>query len=533
MFLKRRSVFVLLLCLQIVSSVNSGEEATKNKSDSNSTFTKHTRRLKKTKTRSLKLTQNPKANLIALNDKGRFLKSYDIVTCDGYILNIFRTTFEIDEPKHKEFPVVLVPGLYQSSDRFVRQNTEHSLAFILQDLGYDVWLANVRGTKYGRRHLYLESETDESTQFFDYSYDEIGFYDIAVIVDYVLNDTRKEKVHYIGHSLGGTAFLVLNTIKPEFNNKFETAHLMAPIGYQNYFPNTNFTKEVDHFKEIFEDLIKSGKAEIFPPVKDDSKNFSVDECLGDKKYQNICEALKINELMGLEKYSNSKDKTRGGSIKLLAHLAQNIKYKTFNRWDYGEEENMNHYKIKQTPIYNISHITAPTMIVYSLNDEFVSPKDIKDMAKNMVKASTREVKRKDFKHQDFLLAPDVMETVYKDIIEDLRNTGRLHSEGVKELRKEHPNDDDEYEDDPSTIKPDNNGNTMKGPKNNMKLFIPPSVWMTILIWLPRLIIPIVLTLCLMIFFCCVKKFNVNFNVGMRGDKKSAKQRGEERENNSA
>ncbi|XP_063357721.1 lipase 1-like [Cydia amplana] len=533
MFLQRRSVFVLLLCLQIVSSFNSGEELAKNKSDRNSNFTQHTRRLKQTKTRTLKLTQNPKANLIALSDKGRFLKSYDIVTCDGYILNIFRTTFEIDNAKHKEFPVVLVPGLYQSSDRFVRQNTEHSLAFILQDLGYDVWLANVRGNKYGRRHLYLESETDERTQFFDFSYDEIGFYDIAVIVDYILNDTRKEKVHYISHSLGGTAFLILNSIKPDFNDKFETAHLMAPIGYQNYFPNENFTKEVDHFKEIYEDLIKSGKAEIFPPVKDDSKNFSVDDCLGNKTYQNICEELKIDELMGLEKHNNSKDKTRGGSIKLLAHLAQNIKYKTFNRWDYGEEGNMNHYKNKQAPIYNLNHITAPTMIIYSSNDEFVSPKDIENMAKNMAKASTREVKRKDFKHQDFLLAPDVMEAVYHDIIEDLRNKARLHSEGEKELRKEHPNDDDDYEDDPPTIKPDNDGNTLTDSKNNMKLFIPPSVWMMILIWLPRLIIPIVLALCFVIVFCCLKKFNVNFNVGMRGDKKAALKREEERYNNNA
>ncbi|XP_063395705.1 lipase 1-like [Cydia fagiglandana] len=520
MFIQRRSVFVLLLCLEMVSSFNSSEESAKNKSDSNSTFTHHTRFLKKTKTRTLKLMQNPKANLIALSDKGRFLKSYDVVTCDGYILNIFRTTFENDEPKHKEFPVVLVPGLYQSSDRFVRQNTEHSLAFILQDLGYDVWLANVRGNKYGRRHLYLDSETDERTKFFDFSYDEIGFYDVAVIVDYVLNDTHKEKVHYISHSLGGTAFLILNSIKPEFNNKFETAHLMAPIGYQNYFPNEKFTKEVDRFKEIYEDLIKSGKAEIFPPVKDESKNFSVDDCLGDKKYQNICEELKIDELMGLEKHNNSKDKTRGGSIKLLAHLAQNIKYKTFNRWDYGEEGNMDHYKIKQAPIYNLSHITAPTMIVYSSNDEFVSPKDIENMAKDMAKASTREVKRKDFKHQDFLLAPDVKETVYDDIIEDLRNTARLHWESEKELRKEHPNDDDDYVDDPTTIKPDNDGNTIKEPKNNMKLFIPPSVWMQILIWLPRLMIPIVLILCLVIFFCCLKKFDVNFNVGMRGDKKA-------------
>ncbi|XP_047985641.1 lipase 1-like [Leguminivora glycinivorella] len=432
MLLQRHTVLVLYLCLQIVSSFNAGEETAINKTEKN--LTQHARRLKKTKLRSLKLMQNPTANLIALDDKGRFLKSYDIVTCDGYILNIFRTTYQNEEPTRKEFPVILVPGLYQTSDIFVRQNTKNSLAFMLQDLGYDVWLANVRGNKYGRRHLYLESETDERTQFFDYTYDEIGFYDVAVIVDYILNDTRKEKVHYIGHSLGGTAFLILNAIKPEFNNKFQSAHLLAPIGYQNYFPNKNFMKEVDNFTEIFEDLIKNGKAEIFPPVKDENKSYSVGDCLGEEKYKNICEELQIDKLMGLEKENNSKDKTRGGSIKLLAHLAQTIKYKTFNRWDYGEEGNMKHYKVKEPPVYNISQITAPTKIIYASNDEFVSPKDIEDMAKSIAKASIREVTRKDFKHQDFLLAPDVLEIVYKDLEEDLKHIDRIHSEAEQEKK---------------------------------------------------------------------------------------------------
>ncbi|XP_063394893.1 lipase 3-like isoform X1 [Cydia fagiglandana] len=341
-------------------------------------------------------TNNPLTNRVQLtNDTGRYLNEYYVVINDQYIIKIFRLTYENYEIKSEKYPVLLVHGLFQSSDRFLQQRDNQSLAFKLQDFGYDVWLANFRGNKYGRRHTSFGDEIKDKAHFFNYSYEEIALQDIAATVDFILDNTKQEKIHYIGYSLGGTIFLVLNSMKQEYNNKFDTAHLLAPFGYQNYFPNKDLEVEASRCDEIYEKLLNVSTLEIFPyePSSTDIL-FSAEQCFGNNIYRNICNLLKINEAMGIQSQGNKINETRGGSIKQIVHLAQNVKSKRFSRWDYGEKENEDHYGTKEPPKYNLSVITVETKIIFAPYDEYVSPKDIADMAANMVNATTREIGRK-------------------------------------------------------------------------------------------------------------------------------------------
>lgn len=52
-----------------------------------------------------------------------------------------------------------------------------------------------------------------------------------------LAHTGEQKLHYVGHSQGGTVFLVLNSMKTEYNDKIASAHLLAGVGYMANFPN--------------------------------------------------------------------------------------------------------------------------------------------------------------------------------------------------------------------------------------------------------------------------------------------------------
>ncbi|CAL8098430.1 unnamed protein product [Orchesella dallaii] len=114
---------------------------------------------------------------------------------------------------------------HTSADWVINKPKEDSLGFHLSDRGYDVWLANERGNGYSMRHTSL---TPADPKFWDFSIDEIGFYDVPAIIDYVLNQTGHKKVHYTAFSLGSASLLAALAKRPEYNEKIHNAVLLAP-----------------------------------------------------------------------------------------------------------------------------------------------------------------------------------------------------------------------------------------------------------------------------------------------------------------
>lgn len=64
-------------------------------------------------------------------------------------------------------------------------NGDNSLAYVLANAGYDVWLGNNRGNIYSRKHQTLNPDID-TAKFFDFSFYELGKYDLPANVDYIL-----------------------------------------------------------------------------------------------------------------------------------------------------------------------------------------------------------------------------------------------------------------------------------------------------------------------------------------------------------
>lgn len=107
--------------------------------------------------------------------------------------------------------------------------------YILSDLGYDIWLANARGNVYSRRHKRFNPNGTRYNrkQFWNFSWHEIGVYDLPAIIDYVSAETNYTKMHYIGHSQGVTAFLVMTSERPEYNDKILLMNALAPAVYMS------------------------------------------------------------------------------------------------------------------------------------------------------------------------------------------------------------------------------------------------------------------------------------------------------------
>lgn len=135
--------------------------------------------------------------------------------------------------KSDKIPVFLMHGLFAASADYLMTGKKSALAYLLADNNYDVWLGNSRGN----RHASVNYRTANMNNLWDFSFNEIGQYDLAVMIDYVLAYTRQPKLFYVGHSQGTTTLMVLLSTRPEYNEKIAQAHLLAATAFQKYLPH--------------------------------------------------------------------------------------------------------------------------------------------------------------------------------------------------------------------------------------------------------------------------------------------------------
>lgn len=63
----------------------------------------------------------------------------------------------------------------------------NSAALTLIDSGYDVWLGNNRGSRFGQKHATLSADEIEFWEFYQ---EEMGVKDLPAIIDFVLEQTQ-------------------------------------------------------------------------------------------------------------------------------------------------------------------------------------------------------------------------------------------------------------------------------------------------------------------------------------------------------
>jgi len=85
-------------------------------------------------------------------------------------------------------PVMLQHGLINSADVYL-SHRENSIAIQLANQGYDVWLTNSRGSKYSRKHVKYDADTDP--EFWNFSFVEMGQFDLPAFIEHILEKTGK------------------------------------------------------------------------------------------------------------------------------------------------------------------------------------------------------------------------------------------------------------------------------------------------------------------------------------------------------
>lgn len=166
--------------------------------------------------------QEPDAVTERIKSAGYQGECHETKTDDGYILKIHRIL-----PKQNcdiKGSAFLMHGLFRNATDFLSSGPKTALAYYLADNGYDVWMGNSRGTRY-TTHEYL---SPESADFWNFSFHEMGLYDLPAMLGHMLVNTNRKETFYIGHSQGTSQLMALLSSRPEFNERITEAHLLTP-----------------------------------------------------------------------------------------------------------------------------------------------------------------------------------------------------------------------------------------------------------------------------------------------------------------
>ncbi|XP_031767944.2 lipase 1-like [Galleria mellonella] len=346
------------------------------------------------------------------------LEEHEVLTEDGYILTMFRIP-------GKGPVVLLMHGLFGSADDFVVAGPKNSLAYLLANDGYDVWLGNARGNKHSRRHVSLDPA---GPAFWKFSWHEIGYYDLPAMIDYSLNMTNRRSLYYIGHSQGTTTFFVMGSERPEYNEKVILMIALAPSAYLS---NTNsqatqilarsggLIKKVLNNNGIYELLSDTPLIRIVKNILCDAGPVADILCNRIVMSLNIFSYTELNATLLPVIFSHAPS---GASIGQVNHYLQGIVSGDFRQYDHGPDRNMKKYGRVTPPSYPLAKISAPVALFFSDSDLVCSSRDVYKLRRKLSNCVDmyKIPNEYHFGHVDFIWAKHFRNVIYKRIIKLLK-----------------------------------------------------------------------------------------------------------------
>lgn len=344
-----------------------------------------------------------------IKSRGFEAQEFDIVTRDGYILTIQRIINPLIAPedRYKLKPVILQHSLVASSVQYIidspnvrpeirskRINPAHvmddmnvnlndmidtqehpnALGFYMANRGYDVFMTNVRGNPYGRRHINM---TSLNTKFWAFSFDHHIKYDLPDSIDAIQKLTNKTKLGFVGFSQGNLMMFGLLADRPEYNDIIEPFVALAPVVYVEHVrspvrllaPTSSLVDHID--------------GPVFVPNRA-TRNMAMFMCSTRFIRDQIC-SNQVYLLAGFNRHELNIERSTavlahvpsGTSVKNLVHYFQMVKSGRFAHFDYGFFPNLRIYGQTIPPKYNLANIRSKSIALFvSTNDWMSAPEDI-------------------------------------------------------------------------------------------------------------------------------------------------------------
>ncbi|XP_029169180.1 lipase 1-like, partial [Nylanderia fulva] len=350
---------------------------------------------------------------------GYLTETHVVTTEDGYILTLHRIP-----GGNGSLPVLLVHGAINDDIIWIVLGKGKALAYLLADQGYDVWLANLRGTTYSRKHISL---SPSELKYWNFSFHEEGIYDVPAMVTYITN-MRSQPLHaYIGHSMGTSVFYVMATERPKIAKMVKMMinfgagafadHMKSPLRPIFYMMKDNepILRALFH-GEIFPQNVYN----ILKTLMGCNLNFYQAElCVNNLLFNYLGhdpEQLNLTQLPFIASHVPI-----AVSLTTVVHFVQVIQSGKFRQYDYGATKNLLIYKSMEPPEYNLSSITLPMAIYYGNNDLMLDPIDVKrvyNLLPNVI--DMYEVPWPNFNHVDFVFANNAPKLLYERVLKVIK-----------------------------------------------------------------------------------------------------------------
>jgi pimeloyl-ACP methyl ester carboxylesterase len=354
-------------------------------------------------------------------------ESHHVTTEDGYILALHRIPYGFGGKKENgnkpRIPVLVTNYIMCcTSAEWVINYRNQSLGYILADAGYDVWLGNFRGGRYSSNHTTLSTS---SRQFWTYTFDEMAQYDMPAMVDYIIGKTGHEKIFMVGMTFGANPPILFLSSKPEYNDKLKGFVVLSPAieltmgkiraaskaAMQIIAPILNML--VDRlileefgghdFMRLFGPLAGKVVATVEPAVLMFSSFLA-----GGHQVHNL-NVSRLPVYMGHAPTS--------ASIRTFAHLVQSVAAGYFLRYDWGPEENMKKYGQEIPPKYDLTGVTAPTLITYAKHEFLTRDEEAEELASKIKTSELYAIPDDGWVHFNYVYSTNGKALVYDRVIE--------------------------------------------------------------------------------------------------------------------
>eukprot|EP00698_Gefionella_okellyi_P025196 TRINITY_DN9127_c0_g1_i1.p1 TRINITY_DN9127_c0_g1~~TRINITY_DN9127_c0_g1_i1.p1 ORF type:complete len:383 (+),score=71.67 TRINITY_DN9127_c0_g1_i1:78-1226(+) len=344
---------------------------------------------------------------------GYVCEQHYATTDDGFVLSIQRI------PRPGSPIVYLQHGVLDSANTWVMNLPTESLAFILADSGYDVWIGNSRGNGYS---MFNANYPATNNSFWNWSWDEMALYDLPATLSHIVAMTGKTKLSYVGHSQGCTIALACFSQNATIAAMIEHAILLAPVAHISH-QSSLLLDMMSHLPQwSILDLFGHG---AFLPTTG----------LIEKLIPDICDVLPIAcqfpacALAGCDMADLNKTRVAfyfnhfpmPTSVYNMLHWAAMVDSGCFCGYDWGSAAaNEQHYGTTTPPVYNIANVTVPVSIFNGGIDVLADPTDVA----LIVSALPDLVYHQEiaaYGHLDFVWGDQVETIVYAKILQILQS----------------------------------------------------------------------------------------------------------------